>query len=49
VKERGNFKCFHPFDPITEPSTDPAVVMDTHPATPIIAEAEHKIAKEQEA
>ena len=27
-----------PFDPITEPSTDPAVVMDTHLATPIVAE-----------
>jgi hypothetical protein len=47
VKERGNFKCFHPFEPIIEPSTDPAVVMDTHPATPIVAE--HKIAKEKEA
>ncbi|RHN81815.1 putative transcription factor interactor and regulator CCHC(Zn) family [Medicago truncatula] len=34
-----------PFDPITEPSADPAVVMDTHPATPIVAE--QKIAKKR--
>jgi len=31
-----------PFDPITEPSTDPAVVMDTHPATPMVAELEER-------
>ncbi|KAL5069870.1 hypothetical protein RYX36_020757 [Vicia faba] len=34
-----------PVDPITEPSTDPAIIMDPHPATPV--DTEQKISKKR--